>query len=91
MGRTGTKKDRAKMNALPSLDLSSFVISIDPVGATEPRYPNLAMAVEAARQLEAASHHIQSIRNDTMIFQGAKLRSLLGDRPERPSLFLPYC
>jgi len=77
------------MTALPSLDLSSFVIFIDPVGPTEPRYPNLTMAVEAARQLEVASHRIQSIRNDTTILRGAKLRSLLG-RAERPSLYLPH-
>jgi hypothetical protein len=78
------------MTALPSLDLSPFVIFVDPVGPTEPRYPNLTMAVETARRLEVASHRVQSIRNDTTIVKGAKLRSLLGEPPERPPLFLPY-
>jgi hypothetical protein len=75
------------MTALPSLDLSPFVIFVDPVGPTTPSFPNLTMAVERARQLEAASHRIQSIRNDTKILKGAKLRVLLGEPPERPSLF----
>lgn len=75
------------MTELPSVDLSPFVIFIDPVGPTTPSYSNLTMAVKAARQLQAASHRIHAIRNDSTIFEGAKLFALLGKPPERPSLF----
>ena len=88
--RSRGKGDRAKMTPLPSLDFSPFIIFIDPVGQTEPRYLNLTMAVEAARQLEVASHRVHSIRNDTIVLKCAELRALLGEPPERPSLFLPH-
>jgi hypothetical protein len=75
------------MTELPSLDLSPFVVFVDPVGATTPSHLNLTMAIEAARRLEASDHHICAIKNDTTILEGAKLRAVLGVRPKRPSLF----
>jgi hypothetical protein len=75
------------MTALPSIDLSPFVVFVYPVGATTPSYPNLSDALRTARQLEAVGHHISAIKNDTTILEGVKLRAMLGERPQRPSLF----
>jgi hypothetical protein len=69
------------------LDLSPFVVFVYPVGATTPSYPNLSEALRTARQLEAVGHHISAIKNDTTILEGVKLRAMLGERPQRPSLF----
>jgi hypothetical protein len=75
------------MTALPSLDLSPFVIFVDPVGATTPSYFNISEALNVARLLDAAGHHVRAIRNDNTILKGAKLRTALGEPPKRQSLF----
>jgi hypothetical protein len=78
------------MTALPSLDLSPFVIFVDPVGPTAPSYPNVSETLRAASQLEVAGHHIRAIKNDTTILKSAKLRAVLGEPPKRPPLFVPH-
>jgi hypothetical protein len=74
------------MEVLPSIDMSPFVIFLDPEGRSAD-HPNLDEALRAARRLQEVGHHIRAIKNETTIFEGAALRSMLGEPPKRPSLF----